>query len=425
MRPIPVFMALMLVVACSVHASPWQGQEVVEGGVRHVRNAATPMEKPLTLQLEKLWRVGGDSEADGEFFGVITDIGVHPSGEVYLLDMQLSEVKVFSASGEYLRSIGREGEGPGEFRRPSSLFFDPQGNVGVVQMQPSRVVMLDPKGTPATLLALPNPEDGGFRMLSQGAYRGGSLVVQGSNFRRAENAMERTSALVRLDPSGKEVARFHATSSSTSMAKMVIREDEFGFSWTVGPQGNVYAALDRTWKVQVWNPDGSVERVIELDYKPVMRTPAEMEAERKRMSSRIMIRGPGGRLQPEFEVSDRERDIQWLAVADDGHLWVLSSRGVRDLPAGTIGHFDVFDAQGRYVQRVTLKGEGSFEEDRLVLAGECFFVIKQFAAAARAMRGAEAATEGEAAAEELPEPMSVLCYRMKWTPGQAVAAPKR
>ena len=417
-----LFTVLLLAGLAPAAAAPWNGKEVVDGGVTHVKNTATPMEKPLTVTLEQLWRIGGDSEDPGEFFGLITDVAVHPSGEVYLVDMQLSEVKVFSAQGKYLRTIGREGEGPAEFRRPSTLFFDAAGNVGVVQTQPSRVVMLRPDGTPAPPFPLPRPEDGGFRMLQWARSRGGSLVVQGGSFSHHEGSIERTNAIVRLDGQGKELARFHTMTSTSNMARMVLKEDEFGVPWTVGPQGDVYAALDRTWKISVWSPEGTLQRVVELEYQPLMRTAAEIEKRKKELGSRIQIRTGAGRLEPEFDVSDRERDVLWFAVADDGTLWVLGSRGVRDLPPGTIGRFDVFDPQGRYLQQVTLAGVGNFEEDRLVLVGDRLFVVEQFAAAARAMSGTESA---DADTDAPAVPMAVRCYRLRWTPTRGVAASAR
>ena len=64
---------------------------------------------------------------------MIAQIATGPEGDIYLLDQQLTEVKVFSRAGDYLRTIGREGEGPGEFRRPGDMFLLPDGNVGVLQ----------------------------------------------------------------------------------------------------------------------------------------------------------------------------------------------------------------------------------------------------------------------------------------------------
>jgi hypothetical protein len=59
-------------------------------------------------------RVG---DVDGDLlFGRISEVEVGPDGNVYVLDRGEAGVRVFTPEGEPLRSIGRRGEGPGEFR---------------------------------------------------------------------------------------------------------------------------------------------------------------------------------------------------------------------------------------------------------------------------------------------------------------------
>ena len=140
--------ALHAVMVPEVGAGPWQGTVTMRDGVEHVTNPKEPMEAPATIVLQEEWRIGGDTEAEEEFFGVIAQIAMGPEGDIYLLDQQLTEVKVFSRDGEYLRTLGREGEGPGEFRRPEDMFLLPDGNVGVLQLAPGRIVKLSPQGEP-------------------------------------------------------------------------------------------------------------------------------------------------------------------------------------------------------------------------------------------------------------------------------------
>ena len=104
-------------------------------------------ELPITsLELNELWQRGGDD--DEIFFGNIDRIVTDPAGNAYSLDSQLSEVWVFSPEGEHLRTIGREGEGPGEFRGAGDLFYGLGDKVGVLQIFPGRIVMMDPEGGP-------------------------------------------------------------------------------------------------------------------------------------------------------------------------------------------------------------------------------------------------------------------------------------
>ena len=58
-------------------------------------------------------------------FGRVSDLAADDEGNVYVLDERADELRVFSPEGEYLRTIGRRGRGPGEFSRPNDVeIFD-------------------------------------------------------------------------------------------------------------------------------------------------------------------------------------------------------------------------------------------------------------------------------------------------------------
>lgn len=65
-------------------------------------------------------RIGSLDDPDAGF-SRIRRVRVSERGEVYVLDMLMREVRVFSTEGEHIRSIGGEGEGPGEFLVPSNM----------------------------------------------------------------------------------------------------------------------------------------------------------------------------------------------------------------------------------------------------------------------------------------------------------------
>jgi hypothetical protein len=58
---------------------------------------------------------------EGVFFLGYGDIVVDDSENVYVLDSKAQHIKKFDGAGNFLKSIGREGQGPGEFSRPSGL----------------------------------------------------------------------------------------------------------------------------------------------------------------------------------------------------------------------------------------------------------------------------------------------------------------
>ena len=64
----------------------------------------------------------GVATSDGpEAFGRIWDALVAPSGDVFILDEQAQEVRIFDSSGRFLQSIGGIGDGPAEFRYANGI----------------------------------------------------------------------------------------------------------------------------------------------------------------------------------------------------------------------------------------------------------------------------------------------------------------
>jgi hypothetical protein len=224
---------------------------------------------------------------------------------------------------------------------------------------------------------------------------------------------------------GNVEQRFHERSTTNTMGNPVIREtDSFGMPWDILPDGRVVASEDFSYRLTIWNADGTPDRVVTRDYEAMRRSGDEIEAARKRLAARVVIRGRGGRIEPTIEVEDKERDIQDVVVTEGGHIWVLSSRGRMEAPDDACAVYDVFDAEGHFLQQVVLDVDADLDEDRLVFAGDRIFVIKEFEAAARAQNAMGADEESEEEADEEAEPISVVCYRFEWQP-QAVATPSR
>lgn len=76
--------------------------------------------------------------------GLVVDMFVDPSGNVILLDWSEKTVVAVSAGGE-TRSIGRQGEGPGEFQYPSHAGTAP-GALQVLDQMSGKVQVIDYDG---------------------------------------------------------------------------------------------------------------------------------------------------------------------------------------------------------------------------------------------------------------------------------------
>ncbi len=64
-----------------------------------------------------------------------TNLEVGPDGNIYVVDSELSTVKVFSPEGNLLKLIGEPGDRPGYFARPKGIAIDPDGVMYVADAQ--------------------------------------------------------------------------------------------------------------------------------------------------------------------------------------------------------------------------------------------------------------------------------------------------
>jgi len=90
------------------------------------------------------------------------NVGVGPSGDVYVGDMENDRVQVFDSSGNYLRQWGSYGSGDGNFHNPGSVAVDATGSVYVADTWNDRVQKFDSTGNFLTKWGSTGTGDGQF-----------------------------------------------------------------------------------------------------------------------------------------------------------------------------------------------------------------------------------------------------------------------
>ena len=73
-----------------------------------------------------------------EMFGSITDVATDGLGTIFIMDAEYQEVRLFDLSGNRLGTLGRRGEGPGEFRSAREIAVS-RNNVFVVDRNRAQV----------------------------------------------------------------------------------------------------------------------------------------------------------------------------------------------------------------------------------------------------------------------------------------------
>ena len=102
--------------ACGTSA-PHPAAEIVDSaGTRIVRyeltRASTPVFRVLAQHDLEIGTVAGDPEYA---FSQISDLALSADGTVLVSDAVTQEIRVFDSDGAFRGTVGRSGEGPGEF----------------------------------------------------------------------------------------------------------------------------------------------------------------------------------------------------------------------------------------------------------------------------------------------------------------------
>lgn len=105
-------------------------------------------DRPAGLEFVEEFRLGGsDTRPEEAFFQVGPGtIEVDDAGRIFVLDTQSRQVVIFDDTGRHLRSVGRSGDGPGEFGFPVGLTVAPEGEFGVLDISKRGIVSFSVDG---------------------------------------------------------------------------------------------------------------------------------------------------------------------------------------------------------------------------------------------------------------------------------------
>ena len=229
-------------------------------------------------------------------FGIIRSIAVADNGAVYVLDGQAQHVRVFDSLGVYVETLGRRGEGPGEFTAAEAVAALPDGRLAVRDPENQRVTVFGPgRGEMAEWRYT-----GGVSTFSPlyADTRGRTFLLAGDVSRVDEIVME----IIVLGPDGTHLDTLPEPSSDYE-APYVRAEAPGGlsvtygvpftprFHWTFHPSGHFLTGLSNDYRIDLARDDGVLR--IERSQDPVPASDAERTYQRDLTVARIRRSLPG------------------------------------------------------------------------------------------------------------------------------------
>jgi hypothetical protein len=336
---------VLSVQACSKKAAEtgWKAEFEVVDGVKTVRNPETPRYGTFAFDLAEDLGLGSEND-DASFFPNYGSIAVDSEGTICVLDFGNDRVQVFDKYGRYVRTLGRVGQGPGEYRFPSSVMADAVGNI-VINDSARFLIHYSPEGlfqkriTLKTSLSVP--------LLGPG----GTIVGTAPLSPRAEGGPK--NKLIQLGPDG-EVLRTLAEYPACGVVQNLVIHHWYAchISACLRSADSLYYGFDQDYTVHVVDTAG---RALFAFMKA--ERPAPISAEERALTRKegIFMResfGPGDPEKTDLGMPGHRPFWSNFLSDDLGRLYIVRFRPITEKAIKT-SDIDVFSKDGYYLYRMT------------------------------------------------------------------------
>jgi len=293
----------------SPFSSPASAQkiETVEG-VRVVHNNKGGERKTHPRISIELIRTIGDVDTTDEnlAFDNPGDMAVDDLGSIFILDSGNCRVQKFSPEGEYMATIGREGQGPGEFSGPRSIDLDAKGFLYVLDVNQKRIQVFTPEGKEHKILPTIKCNLDRLRVLACGPFVAGSYTSFGGPGEPKKKIQPKL--VKRLDPDCNLLPEFgERFDFGDKMTNAVGNSCHFALDG----QDQIYLSFAYQNRVERYSPEGRLvwraDRELNYSTKVIERGKQEVTKTSAKFTAPKMNRVSGG-----------------IAVDDRGRAWVVT-----------------------------------------------------------------------------------------------------
>ena len=315
---------------CQKQTSAWKGTITEDNGVTVVKNTKEPIYEPGVFTLEEELSISETPEREEVIFSQLRSIDVDKSGRLYILDQGEAHVYVFDPDGNYVRSIGKKGQGPGELHMPFTMTVT-SGQELMVEDFRSEIIFYSLEGD--FIREIKTAKEAALRIFmdSRGNFFGTVIVYDEEDpryeVRKYDPQMNR---LASLGKSPLPNARNEGFNPFGGAVMYAVRYDD-----------HVICGSPEKYEHEVFDLEANLEMKIIKDYDPVEITKQEIDE--------VMEEIPQGM---EVSIPKYHNPFQWFGTDDEGRIFVRTHEQVKE---GEGFYYDVFDVEGKFIAKVPLK----------------------------------------------------------------------
>lgn len=333
-----------------------------------------PLAPQDTVRARVTATIGENSPTTPFLIGEISGIAIDDAGRTYVSDMKEPRLLIFGPTGKHLATIGRKGQGPGEFTAPTGPVLGPDGALYVRDMEKvhrfARVAATGLatqfdrffEGPPMApwMSKLPSAIDrqGRFHFPREVGMQDG--LTHNSYWRYTLDGKRADTIGVPLQPTTRSAWASVMVSPGTGRIVKGVNVVPFHPMpvWTVSPAGTVISGPADRYEFTETDPLGKVLRRIARDVAPTKIPAAERAESLKALKRRIdslavplaQVRGASDEVKA-LKLPENYPFYRSVFAAPDGALWV---RRWSPPAQQRVSLFDVFTPAGAYHHTVTL-----------------------------------------------------------------------
>ena len=328
-----------------------------------ISNPRVPKYPSRRIAFKEDLTVGVKEGDENSMFGERVYFNVDGDGNIFVTDWDRKRIQKYGPDGKYLLTIGRKGQGPGEFQNVWEPEFDKEGNLYVVDIAQKRISFFGRDGRYLRQIGFPMVNISGSLYFDALGY----FLMAVDEIREEGEQGARWDSVVGLyDDKFQPLEVFHRESheiktsggqDEDSIAKSLAASmSDSAFKpaphYLLAPDGEIFFGFSRTYEIKVYSLEGKPVRIVRKDYDPAPVTAQDKEQFEDIQRAEFLRFLPAKAenatkkalrliLYPKYKPA-----YQSFTVADDGWLFVIvENRGSET----TV--LDVFDAEGRYLAR--------------------------------------------------------------------------
>lgn len=353
-------MLVIFLILCSIIISKelrqkteWKGKIEIEDGVKVIKNPGEPLYGEITFELEEDLSIGREGDENYIFYGLVTATA-DSEDNIFVLDMENCRIQKYDKNGEYLQTIGRQGQGPGEFQMPQFIrpYIHLDSDDTLYVLEGGRIHAFDRKGNFMKVITLRMNISFPFGIADEG-----NILAKITS--RKQEKFTRDIVFIRSEDKRIKTIASYPVHEAPRIRGKILLGNPYAPRLIFCPlsKGRGIYGYSQEYRLFIINSSGETEHMIEKDDSKLSITKKEknmlvdryIERQRLRKKRTILSKSEVER----GYVFPKNKPFYTRIFSDDkDRIYVLRFKSPFDEEKSKI--YDLFNKEGYYLYKVTI-----------------------------------------------------------------------